>query len=416
MGFADKFAIALAQHASGATRGGAAWHHAIRWADVIDVLIVAVLLYVAFSWFRTRASRSLGVVLLLLGGVFSLARSLDLYLTMMAFQYGAIALVLALVVVFQQDIRHGFERLTSFALWDRPAGRSRTQEVVDVILEAVAHMSRERTGALIVFPGKEPLDRHLRGGVTVDAEISLPLLLSIFHSASPGHDGAILVEGRRIRSLGLHLPLTRNVERLGLGGTRHAAALGLADCCDALVLVVSEERGTVSLAQHGSLDAVDPETLAERLGGFCECGGEPQTARNPAQRRLRSLGTQLAALAVAMLLWFGFAYHTDTVQRTFVVPIEYRNLAEGWQIEEPNPTHAEVTISGSETAFSLLDASGIAVSLEFDSPPQKRIYSWATEPNLTGVESELQIERVSPASVTVAIDQEPPPAQAPATP
>jgi len=105
--------------------------------------------------------------------------------------------------------------------------------------------------------GWRPLDRHIHGGVPVDAEISQPLLLSIFHPKSPGHDGAILIENDRITSLGVHLPLTKQVDKVHDCGTRHAAALGLAEGCDAFVVAVSEERGTITIVQDGELTEVE---------------------------------------------------------------------------------------------------------------------------------------------------------------
>ncbi len=386
------------------------WWNQFRFADAVDIAIVAVLLYLLFVWLRDRASRSLGIATVLLIGVFLLARSLDLYLTMMAFQYGLIGLLLVFLIVFQQDIRHGFERMTS-AAWFRSSETTRaSDQATSVILESLVEMAKQRIGALIVFPGREPLERHVRGGVTVGAELSTPLLLSIFHPKSPGHDGAVLIKDSRIHTLGLHLPLTAHLDQLGGGGTRHAAALGLADCCDALVLVVSEERGCISVAQNGQLKTLQEQEVAEALRVYF--GSNVTKQRSPAKHRVQNLVTPLAALCAATVLWFSFAFHTDTIQRTFVVPIEYRNLPEPWVIDEPKATHAEVTLSGSEPAFSLLDPTTMAVSLEFGDVNGGRIFRWQTEPNLTNVAKELTISRILPETVTAAVREKPsPPAE-----
>ena len=178
----------------------------IRFADVLDIGIVTLLIYVGLVWLRHRSTQSLGVVIVLLTVLYVLAGWLEMYLTTMAFQYGVIAVIFSIIVIFQQDIRHGIERLVS-SRWLRQGKSDDDPGILATIVESVGVLARDQIGALIVFPGREPLTRHMRGGVMVDAEISEPLLLSIFHPKSPGHDGAVLIEDSRIRQLSLHLPL-----------------------------------------------------------------------------------------------------------------------------------------------------------------------------------------------------------------
>ncbi len=373
----------------------------IRLADALDVGIISVLLYVIFIWLHDRASRSLGLTLIMLTGAFLLSRWLDLFLTTMVFRYGFIGILLALVVIFQHDIRHGFERLASSHWFSRQARDAMARDTLEIVAEAVITMAHKRVGALIVFPGREPLDRHLHGGVTVDAHISIPLLLSIFHPKSPGHDGALLIERNRIVSLGLHLPLSTHWKKIKDVGTRHAAALGLAECCDATVVVVSEERGTISIARDGELTVIDSMRVSEYLQQYLN------EHRDVGQRSLKSplidWCMKVSAVIASLSLWFLFAYHTDTVQRTFIVPIEYRNLPAKYEIEEPKSTYAEVTLSGSEKAFAMLEPSTIAVSLKIDGGNYSRLLRWPTAANLTKIPAELKIEQVIPDAIVVSL-------------
>lgn len=371
----------------------------VRLADLIDVAIVAVLVYVVLVWLRGRASRSVGVVVLGSACLFFLARWLDLYLTTMVFHYGLVTMLLALVIVFQNDIRHGFERLATHT-WLRPASQAEHSQIpIDAVVESVADMARQRIGALIVFPGRQPLERHLRGGVEVDAKISKPLLLSIFHPESPGHDGAILLADNRVSQLGVQLPLTLNVHKVQDCGTRHAAALGLAECSDAIVVVVSEERGVITIAHEGELEEVEPAVLADRLRHHVDL--RAGNVSSPATIR-RNLLTKAMALATAVSLWFLFAYHTDTIQRTIVVPIEYRNLPPKFELVDPKPTHAELTLSGSQPAFAMLDVTALTISLDAKQVTDSQILRWQTSSSLTNLPSELSIERVRPETVVVA--------------
>jgi uncharacterized protein (TIGR00159 family) len=373
----------------------------VRFADVLDIAIVSVLLYVVLVWLRNRASRSLGIVAIALVLLFAIARWLDMYMTTMVFHYGMVGIMLAMVVVFQHDIRHGLERLASSRWFRLTTTDDPPRRLVDTITEAIAEMAQERIGALIVFPAREPLDRHLRGGVPVDAVVSQPLLLSIFHPKSPGHDGAILIECNRIAMLGVHLPLTTQVDKVHDCGTRHAAALGLAECCDALIIAVSEERGTVTVAQDGKLTEVDPADLTVRLRHFFDAQDGVVDANR--EHSLSDWATRFTALAVAISLWFAFAFHTDVVQRTFVVPIEFRNLPADFEIDQPQPTYAEATLSGPEPAFAMLDPTSLVVSLEIREEQDKSVFRWTTSETLKNVPTELTIESITPDEIVVGL-------------
>ncbi len=373
----------------------------LRPADLLDIAIVAMLLYVIFIWLRDRASRSLAIVTAAAVLLFLLARWLDLYLTTMLFHYGMVGLVLAMVVIFQHDIRHGFERLTSSRWFRTTSDQESSSQIVDTLAGAVSAMAEQSIGALLVFPGSQPLNRHIRGGVPVDAKISEQLLISIFYPKSPGHDGAVLIERNRIIWLGLHLPLTTQVDKVHDCGTRHAAALGLAECCDAMIVAVSEERGTITIAYDGQMTVVEPAELTDRLRRHL--GSSTKSGPSVRGKRWSEWLTKLAAIVVAVMLWFLFAYHTDTIQRTFVVPIEFRNMPAELEIEQPKPTYAQLTLSGSKPAFTLLDPTTLAISLEVENTNQGRVIRWPTKSNLTSIPKELQIENIVPDEIVVSL-------------
>ncbi len=237
------------------------------WTDLVEILMVAFLLYrLLLVIQRTRAMQIL-MGLLLLGFSYGVARLLDLILirTLLEtlFQYGAIAAL----VVFQPELRSALARLGQSRMF-RAFQRLEGSRVTDEIVEAVERLSRNKVGAIIALERDVGLEEYAQTGSPVDAPVSADMLTTIFTPYSPLHDGAVLVSGDTIRSAGAILPLTQSPVKDRSLGTRHRAALGLSEETDAVVVVVSEETAQVSVALGGSLErGVDPERLRILLDG-----------------------------------------------------------------------------------------------------------------------------------------------------
>lgn len=340
------------------------FRESFRIVDAIDILIVAAFLYAGLVWFQRTASRGILIGLALLTGIYFFAQALDMYLTSLAFQATFAVLLIILVVVFQEDLRRILERVStlqrvSFSTADD------SPDDLDPLIDAIDALAANRTGALVALQGKEPLDRHLTGGVHLDGHISRPLLESIFDSHSAGHDGAVVIEDQRITRFGAHLPISTNTQAIAGRGTRHSAALGLSERSDALVIVVSEERGVVSLAQAGTLTELRKATeLRDQLDHYLE-STVPATSQSPWIRLLTQHGRlKFLSLAIAVTAWFVLAYDPNTVQRTFVVPVEYVNLSPTVELDENAATEARITLTGSERDFRFLDPGSLKVSLD----------------------------------------------------
>ncbi|MEB2313771.1 MAG: diadenylate cyclase [Sorangiineae bacterium] len=337
----------------------------VRFADVLDVIVVSIVVYTAINWFRRARSRFVMTGVAALTGLYFAARVLDMYLTLYLLQATVAVAVVALIVIFQEDIRRTFERIALAG----PIGRRRaplaSEKVAGAVAAAVALMARQKTGALIVFQGREPLERHLAGGVELHGAVSEPLLLSIFDHHSPGHDGAVIIDGLQVRKFAVHLPLTTALDGSERFGTRHSAALGLSERSDAFIIVVSEERGQVSVARSGSLEVVDPAGLQRELDEFLSRLRPAPDASLFARLFARDLGTKLLSLAVALGAWIAIlGYQAELVARTVSVPIVYRDVPEGWVLEQPKPLEARVTISGPNRAFQLLDPAHLSIWLD----------------------------------------------------
>lgn len=213
-------------------------------------------------------------------------------------------LLFVFVVVFQRELRQFFDwvyistrRLTS------SRGPVLSKEVSFLIMKAVQEMADRKIGALIVLPGQLPLDGIIEGGFALDGLISGPLLLSIFDVTSPGHDGAIIVDDDRVKRFGVHLPLAVNYSTARGAGTRHRAAVGVTEKSDALAIVVSEERGEISVAEHGQLKKLnDLQVLEARISHFLSEAQEPEFNRFWWVFLVRNWPLKVLSLVLAIIL------------------------------------------------------------------------------------------------------------------
>ncbi len=237
------------------------------WGDLVEILIVAYLLYRLLLVIQRTRARQILLGVVLLAFTYGIARLFNFVLirTLLEafFQYGAIAAL----VVFQPELRAALARLGQSRMI-RVFQRLEGSRVADEIVEAVERLSRSRIGAIIAVEQDVGLDEYAQTGSSVRARVSAEMLTTIFTPYSPLHDGAVLIRGDEIQTAGAILPLTQSSVPDRSLGTRHRAALGLGEETDAVVIVVSEETSLVSVAVAGRLEKdVDPERLRAILAG-----------------------------------------------------------------------------------------------------------------------------------------------------
>ncbi len=263
---------------------------------LLDILLTAGLIYLVLRLIQgTRAVRlAIGAAIVYVVYVF--AQQLDLRLLSGILQAGAVVGLVALVVVFQPELRRGLDRLGRVGSWALIGGADNSyQRAAGILAAAAAKLARRRTGALIVVERDTGLGDMAETGVMVHAELTAELLASLFAPGYPLHDGAVIVSGDEIVAAGVMLPLAEREGSMERYGTRHRAALGVTEQTDALAIVVSEESGTISLALgstitrdlsedelrqrlYGLLAPADVGSLARRLAGR----GRDATAVDPA--------------------------------------------------------------------------------------------------------------------------------------
>lgn len=226
----------------------------MRLWDVLDILIVAYVLYYMYSMIKDTKAATLIKGLIFWGFFTMLSGWLDFYVINWVLQKSMTVLLVALPVVFQPELRKALERIGRGNLFRKSAlEMDAASRILDELVSAAVTMARHKVGALIVIEQQTGLIEYMETGTNIEANISQELLLTIFAPNTPLHDGAVIIRGSKIIAAGALLPLTDDRSLSKELGTRHRAAIGMTEQTDAWVIVVSEETGTISLAHEGRL-------------------------------------------------------------------------------------------------------------------------------------------------------------------
>ncbi|MCI8507188.1 MAG: TIGR00159 family protein [Lachnospiraceae bacterium] len=226
--------------------------------DLIEIVIIAILIYYIMDWFKKTRAWTLmkGILVLLL--FTGIARIFEFNTIIWIFKNTISVGVIAVIIIFQPEFRRALEQLgrkkfisSLFIVDESRNGRKFNKKILNEISKAVYAMSEVKTGALIVLEQEVRLGDYERTGITIDAEVTSQLLINIFEHNTPLHDGAVLIRNNRIISATCYLPLSDNLDINKSLGTRHRAAIGVSEVSDSITVIVSEETGAVSLAHNG---------------------------------------------------------------------------------------------------------------------------------------------------------------------
>lgn len=241
----------------------------IRIQDIIDIILVAMMFYKLFSLIRETRAEQLTKGIFALFVFAKLSGILKLYTINWILEHAMTVGVLAILIVFQPELRRGLEYIGRSRFFTKSfleiKGES-LSKTVDEIVEAVASLSRQKIGALIVLERETGLNEVIETGTKIDGLVSSDLLINIFIPNTPLHDGAVIIREDIIRAAACFLPLTENMNVSKELGTRHRAALGISERSDTLSIIVSEETGAISIAENGNIARhLDTKTLRQIL-------------------------------------------------------------------------------------------------------------------------------------------------------
>tara|TARA_B100000427_G_scaffold321510_1_gene322206 strand:+ start:15411 stop:16226 length:816 start_codon:yes stop_codon:yes gene_type:complete len=238
----------------------------------LDVVLVYLLTYRLLAWLKRSYALDLikGVMLVIL--VFLASHVLSLITLNWILERFATVLLIVVVIIFQPELRRFLERVGAtgklFTL-SSSFPEVKSTATMQSLIRAVDYLSREKIGAIVVIEGQTSLSQYCHTGICIRGELNMEMLSSLFWPGSPTHDGAVIVKGSRIEAAGCFLPLTDSPITDRSLGTRHRAALGLSEVTDAIVIVISEESGVISLVEHGVMTRyLTKEALQTRLSSL----------------------------------------------------------------------------------------------------------------------------------------------------
>ncbi len=374
---------------------------ALRWQDAVDILLNSYILFRLFILLRgTRLSRVLTIVLLF----FILQRisfSVGLIITSWVMQGITALAAILVIIVFRSEIRTVFQaKNVGDILWRIPQQSLDTP--LDTLASAVFDLARNRTGAIIVLPGYQDLEGIAYGGIPWNGRLSKEMIRSIFWPGSPVHDGAAIVTGDQVSEVGAILPLSIRSDLPSHYGTRHRAALGLSDQTDATVIVVSEERGDVTVTRKDTLTpAPTPEDLHGILDDHTGYGRWGSGKDNTGHLQIGAAA--IASFLIVCTIWFSFSTGGSEALATLNVPVEYINRNPSMLILQTSNSTVEIQMSGPKTLVQSISVDQIKVRFDLSDAVTGTNILTVGQNNVTHPPG-VKLKQITPETIRLDLD------------
>jgi uncharacterized protein (TIGR00159 family) len=384
------------------------------WRDIVDILFLTIVAYQLYVWFRESRALRVIIGLVALGGIYSIAKFWDLFLTTWVFQILWQVLLILLLILFQAEIRQVLEKVSPMR-YLRSRRRVFQKTLAKELSQTLFELAAERTGALVVLTRDDNPSEFVHAGQTIMALPEAALIKSIFNRHAPAHDGAIVITQDRITQMGCILPLSNDESLPEKYGTRHRAALGLSELTDAVCLVVSEERSEVATVVEGKIVTwQNPEALAGHLGEFI---GGPELRVPNLKGFLKGIfvnnwRTKLGALALVTIAWFILASQQEA-DVTITTPVQHTNIPSNLILGPGSTPTVDLTVSGQRNTIRTLKEQDVQVSVDLSDISSGRHLIKLSAKNIF-LPFGINIDRVAPQKIMVNLrsrSEEPEPEQ-----
>lgn len=337
--------------------------------DLLDIIVITIIIYAGIQFLRETRSIPVFIGILSLALLYGFALFFDLPLSQLILRSFFGFFIVVIAIIFEKELRRFFFSFGFFGI-ARQFLPHPSQTVIETISDAVIKLKQNKTGALIVFPGKDPVEHLLVSGFYLKGEVSEPLLLSIFSTASPGHDGAIIIENNLIERFGVHLPLAENFKMLKEYGLRHRAALGLSENSDALIIAISEEKGIVNIFQKGKFYEIrNRDELLEKLIKFYKGKDSVVRHKNLPSWFISNFLLLASSFVIATGIWFATTSGSQfaVVQREFLVTPEFKNIPSNYVVNDIAPEEIDLLFEGRSVDFETIRPENVRVLVDLSS-------------------------------------------------
>lgn len=376
----------------------------LRWIDFFDIFILSFFLYRLFMIFwRTNAIHII-LALIFIWIVSIVAQHIGLVFTSWFMEGLSAVSFVIIIIIFRNEIRDILVRSDPVKLIFGNPGQAIVMDYQS-IADTVFRLAQKRTGALIVFWRRNSLHDYLRDGIDFDAVLSPQIIESVFNHDSPTHDGAMVIDGNRIKKVGTYLPLTGQEQLPQEFGTRHRAALGLAERSDAVVVVISEERQEVSVVSGQEIVRVNTADDLTRQLRFLVQGRESsvKTKKSGLQQVARELIGIGVSFMIVMAVWYTFAGKQQSLI-SLSTPLEFRSLPSEYDMLKVSSDKVDVQVSGNRRLINTLRNEQISAFVDLATAQSGRNKIPLSKENLR-LPPGLEVVKVTPSTIFVFLEQ-----------
>jgi len=335
----------------------------LSWRAILDIFLIAAGLFLLYRTLIRLGTWKIVAGILVAMAVFLFASFMDLKGIEWIFSNISQVAVIALIVLFQPELRKILEQTASVK---RSEPRDLDEKLSRLVIDALLKLAQQRRGAIVVFPGKEPIQEWLSGGFFLDAKPSIPLIMSIFDPNSPGHDGALIITNGKFSQFGVRLPVSQSSKLPEEYGTRHYAAMGLVEKSDALVFVVSEERGILSIFHNGQMRQIsDGEEMVKTIISHWKDMTSFPVMFHKEKARWPVFLQIIASLVLAVFFWSTLVVSQgEILEKVVTVPVEYTASSPNLTLVGNKAEEVRLHLSGPKSAIDAVNPSHTSVKID----------------------------------------------------
>ena len=336
----------------------------IRWRDVVDILLNSYILFRLYIILRGTHLFRIVIFIFFLFFLHQFTATSGMIITHTVMQGVAALTAIGVLIVFRHEIRAIFRSKGIKDIFWRITPKP-TQTPIEIIVESVFRLARQKTGALIVLPARQAVDDLIQGGVPLDGRVSREMIESIFWPGNPVHDGAVVIDGEKMVRVAAILPLTNRGDLPTRYGTRHRAAIGLSEMSDAVVLVVSEERGEVAVAFNGQIHTVGTRAKLEHWLHDHSVFKAP-SIQTPFKEKLTAAAAAVLSVMIVGSIWFSYSVGIVISLGTVEVPVEYVKRDTHMRVVETSSSTVKLQLSGPRQLISTLNPNQVKVRFDLE--------------------------------------------------